>query len=59
MVDNETWNAVRLAEFAKRGSWPVPGGTLDQTESFMDAASAVWNESSYWRHKLKLRESDG
>lgn len=24
-----------LARFAEKGSWPVAGGTLDQTESFL------------------------
>ena len=39
---------LQLADFAKKGNWPVAGGMLDQTKSFIDVAQFIWNEQAHW-----------
>lgn len=37
----EVFELIRLAELAARGSWPAPGGTLDQTRWFLQVQQHV------------------
>jgi hypothetical protein len=41
---------VSLARMAKRGSWPIAGGTLNQTQYFMDYCQAVWADEARAQH---------
>lgn len=34
-IGGGVWTMASLARFADKGSWPITGGTLDQTESFL------------------------
>jgi len=56
-VDADTWTALEAATFLKRGLAPMPGGLLDQTQSFVRAARFVWAEQSFWRAKLGLTDN--
>jgi hypothetical protein len=40
-VSREIVEAIRFAGFAKRGSWPVAGGVLDQSKWFVDACELI------------------
>lgn len=41
-----------LAELFRRGCPPIPGGSLDQVNQFVEAARFVWRDAAYWRSKL-------
>lgn len=41
-----TQEAIRFAEFASRGAWPVTGGVLDQSQWFLDAERFIHNEQN-------------
>lgn len=45
-VDEEIQRAMWLARFAKDGTWPVAGGTLDQTQWFLDFCGFYWAEQA-------------
>jgi len=34
-VGSQTWTMASLARFADKGAWPISGGVLDQSESFL------------------------
>ena len=44
LVDAEMWDVILLAEQAAKGSWPIAGGTLRQSYSFVQAVQAIANE---------------
>jgi len=46
MVGREVMNFIELADFAKNGAFPVTGGTLEQSQSFLLACRFLWNEDS-------------
>jgi len=46
MVCRETMEFIELADFAKEGSFPVAGGTLDQAQSFLIACRYLFSEDS-------------
>lgn len=52
------WMAIKLARFARRGTWPILGGVLDQCKWFMEAADEIWGDQAYWRAKKGI-PSDG
>jgi len=37
---------LELADFAKQGSFPIIGGTLDQSKSFLTACRFLWSEEA-------------
>jgi len=37
LVPHDVWAACEMSDFAAEGAWPVAGGTLDQTDSFLAA----------------------
>jgi len=37
---------IELADFAKKGSFPIVGGTLDQSQSFLAASRFFWSEEA-------------
>ena len=43
------------AFFAKRGTWPVGGGLLDQTTCCVAGVRRVWSEVEYWEMKASSR----
>lgn len=40
---------IRMARFARRGAWPVLGGTLDQTQWCVTAFGFIDAEERAWR----------
>jgi len=50
-IDSEIWEAIRFAEFAERGAWPISGGVLDQCQWFVDAEGFISSERA--RSKAK------
>ena len=46
LVGRETMDFIELADFAKKGSFPVTGGTLEQSQSFLIACRILWAEDS-------------
>lgn len=47
--DAATWRVIQLSEFAERGAFPIAGGVLDQSQSFLDACRICWRENDYWK----------
>lgn len=43
-IDNETRDLIQLANLSRKGKWPNDGGTLDQSNYFVDAAAFWWSE---------------
>ena len=41
LVKSRSRHAVQLAGLLESGSWPVPGGVLDQANAFVQAACVV------------------
>lgn len=48
--------ALRFADFARRGSWPVSGGVLDQCAWFVRACEAI--EAARADVRARLKASD-
>lgn len=40
-LDSGTMRAIALARMARRGAWPIEGGTLAQTQWFVDFCQAL------------------
>ena len=36
-VTPAAWHMLEMYEFARGGAWPIAGGVLDQTDSFLSA----------------------
>lgn len=53
-LDPSVWRAINAAQFAEKGVLPCAGGTLDQTQSAMDAFGLIWRDEAEWRKALKL-----
>ena len=53
-VDGATWAALMAADLARKGSWPEPGGWLDQLRVVVDAVSAVWADEAPLRAKARM-----
>lgn len=46
------WDVIGLCQFADKGAWPLAGGVLDQSDSFLTF-------TSIWRAKLAQAQNDG
>lgn len=57
-ISSDIWELIKLARFARRGTWPVGGGVLDQTSAVGDAFDLIWGEEEKWKAKLRLPHSD-
>jgi hypothetical protein len=44
IIDVETHGFIELADYAKKGLFPVNGGALDQAQSFLAACRFLWSE---------------
>ena len=53
-VTADIWQVVELAELYEKGLPPEPGGSLDQSQSFVQAARFVWSERAHWKNKLGI-----
>ena len=42
-------NALLAADLAEKGSWPLAGGWLDQTQSCLDAVLFIWGDQARWK----------
>jgi len=51
IIDQQTWRLLQLADFAEKGCFPVSGGVLEQSDSFLSACRMVWSETAYWKAK--------
>jgi len=52
---NLTGDATDLlfwAELARKGTWPMSGGALDQSYRFLHECRLIWSEREMWRAKL-------
>lgn len=54
VVPPEAFEAFAAADLARRGSWPVAGGWLDQAEPCVDAVRFCWQVDAAARAKLNL-----
>jgi hypothetical protein len=50
-VGEDEIDAIRAAELAKQGSWPILAGWLDQAASLVEAVRWIWIQDEYWRMK--------
>lgn len=57
MIGEDGHDALLAADLAEHGSWPMPGGWLDQTAVCIDAVRLIRAESSQW--KARLADKDG
>jgi hypothetical protein len=44
VVSDEAWELMPLLRFAREGQWPIGGGSLDQSQSFLDAMAVYMAE---------------
>jgi hypothetical protein len=44
LIDASAWEALRAADLAEHGSWPVAGGWMDQARACVDAVRYVWQQ---------------
>ena len=44
VVPDGMWSVLRYSALARNGLWPVAGGALDQSQSFLDAHQIVTSE---------------
>lgn len=56
-ITPEIHRAIDYAGFAKRGTWPVGGGLLDQTQWCLDAFRMIWSEQD--QQKARALERRG
>lgn len=54
LIDWQVLQALTAADFAKRGSWPVAGGWLDQSASLVEAVQQIWAEDRIFRAQLRI-----
>ena len=47
---------IELARMAMDGTWPLAGGTLDQTAAMLDLVGQVKNEDAYWKAHLEPKK---
>jgi len=52
LIDGPTEQALRAADLAEHGSWPLAGGWLDQTESCLAAVRVVQAERRNWEARM-------
>jgi hypothetical protein len=50
-IDPSTVRAIQFADFADKGHWPVSGGVLDQSQSFVSACNFIWKEEEHYKPK--------
>jgi hypothetical protein len=55
LITPDIWRLLQLAEFAEKGAFPVSGGVLEQSDSFLSACRSVWQEVSYWKAKAGIK----
>lgn len=57
-VDEETWELVKAGELATIGSWPMPGGWMQQAAAVVDVTRLIMqenkNEALQWQLKTSL-----
>ena len=51
-ITEDAWEVIRYAELYEKGLPPVAGGALDQARCFVEAASFIFSEKTYWDNKL-------
>lgn len=54
MITKDVWQLIQFAELYEKGLAPVAGGALDQAKVFVEAASFVFSEKTYWKNKLGI-----
>jgi len=54
LITADVWEVIMLAELFEKGLPPIAGGVLDQAKIFVDAASFIFREKSYWKSKLGI-----
>jgi hypothetical protein len=52
LVTSDVWQVIRYAELYKKGLPPIAGGVLDQAQSFVEAATFIFQEENCWKNKL-------
>ncbi|HUV32288.1 MAG TPA: hypothetical protein VMW31_01850 [Devosiaceae bacterium] len=55
-IGNAMWSVVRLADLYRRGLPPLSAGALEQSASFVAAASMIWSEQE---RAKRYKESKG
>lgn len=48
LVRAGAWDIVEAADLARRGTWPLAGGWLDQTETCVDGVRFFMREMEIW-----------
>ena len=56
IIDRQTWRLLELSDFADKGAFPVTGGVLEQSDSFLSGCRMVWGETKYWKAKNRTTE---
>ncbi len=49
MIDAEAWEFIAAAELAEKGTWPVGGGWLEQTDATLRGVRLVWADQAIHR----------
>ena len=56
MVSPSANDAIRAADFARKGVLPLAGGWLDQSDSAMKAIRFVWDCEEVFRAKAGMKD---
>ena len=59
VVPRDVWQAIEMAELFWHGLAPMPGGVLDQTQVFIDAARFIRGEQARNRAELGIMSNGG
>jgi len=49
MITADVWQAIEAEKLARRGSWPVAGGWLDQTKVLLEAIGEIRSADAHFR----------
>ena len=47
-MDRDLWTVIQMADLYAKGLPPVAGGSLDQSQQFVDAAAFIWRDENFW-----------
>lgn len=49
VIGADAWDALMAADLAEKGTWPVLGGWLEQTQKCIESVRLVWKCTAYWK----------
>jgi len=53
-IEDSVWDLVAAADLARKASWPLSGGWIEQTAVVVQGVRMIWRFQDYWRAKLGI-----